>query len=509
LSGNILVADNDPNIVEIITESLRSEGYNIESASNGEEALSKFRDFDPDLVILDTVLPIIDGLQVCENIRVEPGKREIPIIIMSEGLSSDSVSEGFKHGASDVIRKPFSVDEIAARARNFLLRAGEEEKTVTGAVARGDEEQKGYEYFQREFKRKVLNLRTLFDLSQDFNRLKDPDELVHILCLTLIGQLGIGSVAIFRLHKNNYNLLEYAGGMGIETNVLQTVNFSRESGLIKYVSMFDNFIDLDSSGIPETGMKEAEFLLNLELKYCFPLVIKENLIGIILVGEKINKKEYSENDLEMFRLLCHSAANALENARLYTELQQTYLSTIRVLVSTIEAKDPYTSGHTDRVANYSTALAKRMGMDRNKIETIQFGAALHDIGKLGVYENILNKSSALTEKEWVMVRSHPEIGANILKDMNFLKDASDLVRHHHERLDGSGYPDGLKGDEISPGSRIIAIADSFDAMTSNRPYRKPLSYSEAIEQLRMQDDKFDPEIVDIFSEIIGKRAKIT
>ncbi|MFO7914597.1 MAG: response regulator [Candidatus Krumholzibacteriales bacterium] len=503
MAGNILVADNDPNIVEIITESLRSEGYNIESASDGEEAMSKFRDFDPDLVILDTVLPVIDGLQVCENIRVRPGKREVPIIIMSGGLSSDAVSEGFKHGASDVIRKPFSIDEIVARANNFLLQPEDRDR------AGEEEEKQGYEYFKREFKRKVVNLRTLFDLSQDFNRIKDPDELVHILCLTLLGQLGIGAVAIFRLKKNDYNLLEYAGGMGIEANVLKAVNFSRKSGLIRHVSKLDNFIELDAGSIPGSGKKEAQFLLNLDLKYCFPLIIKENLIGIILAGKKINQREYSVNDLEMFRLLCHSAANALENARLYTELQNTYLSTIRVLVSTIEAKDPYTSGHTDRVANYSSALAHKMGMDKKEVETIEFGAALHDIGKLGVYENILNKSGALTEKEWIIVRSHPEIGANIIKDMSFLKKASDLVRHHHERLDGSGYPDGLKGDEISVGAKIISIADSFDAMTSNRPYRKPLSYQEAIEQLRMQPHKFDPDIVEIFAEIIADRSRTT
>ncbi|MBD3178274.1 MAG: response regulator [Candidatus Latescibacteria bacterium] len=503
MSGNILVADSDPNIVEIVTESLRSEGYHTESASDGQEAMSKFREFDPDLVILDTVLPVIGGLQVCENIRVEPGKREIPIIIMSGGLNGSSVAEGFRHGASDVIKKPFSIEEITARANNFLTRAGEEKKQ------RMEGGEKDFEYFQREFKRKVLNLRTLFDLSQDFNRLKDPDELVHILCLTLIGQLGIGSVAIFRLQKNDYNLLEYAGGMGIETNILQTVNFSKESGLIKYLSKFDNFIDLANRGIPGAGRREAHFLVKLGLKYCFPLIIKENLIGIILVGEKINCREYSDNDIEMFRLLCHSAANALENARLYTELQDTYLSTIRVLVSTIEAKDPYTSGHTDRVAGYSSKLARRMGMSKKEIETIEFGAALHDIGKLGVYENILNKSSALTEKEWIMVKSHPEIGANIIRDMSFLKHASDLVRHHHERLDGSGYPDGLKGDEISLGAKIIAVADSFDAMTSNRPYRKPLTYPEAIEQLRMQSNKFDAEIVETFAEIIESRVKVT
>jgi HD-GYP domain-containing protein (c-di-GMP phosphodiesterase class II) len=138
---------------------------------------------------------------------------------------------------------------------------------------------------------------------------------------------------------------------------------------------------------------------------------------------------------------------------------------------------------------------------------VSFGAALHDIGKLGVYENILNKPGALTESEWVIVKSHPEVGANIIKNMKFLEAACDLVRHHHERLDGKGYPDGLIGNEISLGARIVAVADSFDAMTSDRPYRQAYTIEEAMMQLREQNDKFDQEIVS-YLEVLVKKGSI-
>jgi putative nucleotidyltransferase with HDIG domain len=152
-------------------------------------------------------------------------------------------------------------------------------------------------------------------------------------------------------------------------------------------------------------------------------------------------------------------------------------------------------------------LAYEMGLSKKDREIVAFGAVLHDIGKLGVYENILNKPGALTEKEWEMVKSHPEVGANIIKNMKFLEAACDLVLHHHERLDGKGYPDGLAGSEISQGARIVAVADSFDAMTSDRPYRKAYTIEEALEQLKIQDDKFDREIVS-YLELIIKKGKI-
>lgn len=511
MSGNILVVDDDPNVVEIITESLTREGYMTESASDGAEALKKFQDFDPDLVILDTVLPKINGFDVCSRILSERDEHEVPVVMMSNDVMSEAVLRGLSHGARDVIRKPFSVKEVVAKINSYLAQAHgsrrmrEKNQSLEIAIQEG---RASYDNIDKELKRKVLYLRTLFDLSTDLNRLQDPAELIHVLCLTFIGQLGIGSLAIFDMRDRKKDRLGFAGGMGVETSVFRTLSFSVEGGLVKYLISTEDFIDLEDSDIPEDAKNESKFLLDLGFKYCFPLIVKSNLVGIILAGEKINDQQYSDNDLEMFKLLCHSAANGLENARLYRELQDTYLSTIKVLVSTIEAKDPYTRGHTERVARYATLIAEEMGLDKKDRETVRFGAALHDIGKLGVYENILNKSSELTEKEWTVIKSHPEIGANIIKDMRFLESACDLVRHHHERLDGNGYPDGLAGDEISVGARIVAIADSFDAMTSNRPYRKALEFSEAIDQLREQTEKFDPEVIEHLVNLIeNKRIK--
>lgn len=512
MSVNILVVDDDPNVVEILTESLRSKGYLTESAYDGEEALRKYDHFLPDLVVLDVALPKKNGLQVCDEIRARDINRDVPIIMISGDYVQDTMVKGYRSGAQDYIKKPFSLKEIHAKVDNFLSQASskkdlrEHNLLLEGEVKQGQED---YMRINKELKKKVLDMRTLFGLSQDLNRLRDPDELVHIFSLTVIGQLGIGSVALFYAFDDVDEYLACAGGKGIQNNVLKTVRLSREVGLSRYLLSIQDIVDLSDDDFPEDTKLEARFMADIGFNYCLPLIVKSQLIGIVFTGKKINKQDYTDNELELLKSICSSAATGLENSRLYSELQSTYLSTIKVLVSTIEAKDSYTRGHTERVAGYARMIAEEMDLPNKEKEIVSFGAALHDIGKLGVYENILNKPGDLTDNEWEIVRSHPEVGANIIKNMKFLEAACDLVRHHHERLDGKGYPDKLRGEEISLGARIVAVADSFDAMTSDRPYRKAFTIDEALEQLKLQREKFDLDIVEYLEKLIvmGKIKK--
>jgi putative nucleotidyltransferase with HDIG domain len=507
LSGNILVVDDDPNVVEILTESLRSKGYTTEAAYNGEEAIEKYDAFKPDLVVLDIILPQKNGFEVCGEIRARDVHRDVPIIIISANSIPDSMVKVFSAGAQDYIKKPFSIKEIVAKIDNFLSQAHKRKNLREQNVLLEDEVQKGLDEYlrvNRTLKKKILDMRTLFGLSQDLNRLMDPEELISIFSLTVIGQVGIGSVALFYAYDESSLFFSYAGGKGSRDGVLASIRLSREIGLSKQLLKVQDILDLSDQTLEQGARREADFLLNFGFTFCLPLIVKSRMSGIVFIGKKVNGQSYNEEELELFKSICNSAATGLENSKLYAELQSTYLSTIKVLVSTIEAKDSYTRGHTDRVADYAKMLAESMGLSKRDKEIVSFGAALHDIGKLGVYENILNKPGALTEKEWEIVKSHPEVGANIIKNMKFLEAACDLVRHHHERLDGKGYPDGLQGEEISVGARIVAVADSFDAMTSDRPYRKAYMISEALEQLKSQQDKFDEGVVSYLEELVNK-----
>jgi len=498
VNGSILLVDDDPNVIEILTESLRDRGYATEAAYDGEEAIRKYESFQPDLVVLDVVLPRRDGFEVCDEIRARDVHRDVPVIMISADSIQDSMLKGLRSGAQDYLKKPFSLKEIIAKIDNYLSLANRKKDLREQNLMLEDEVQKGhadYSRINRELKKKVLDMRSLFGLSQDLNRLRDPEELVHIFCLTVVGQLGVSSVGLFYAFDELDDHLSYAGGSGVSNAILQSVRLSREIGLSRYLLAKQDAIILLDEPMPEDAEREARFILRFGFECCYPLVVKSQLIGIVFIGSKVNRQRYTSDDLELFKSVCTSAATGLENARLYGELQSTYLSTIKVLVSAIEAKDAYTRGHTDRVSEYARMIAEEMKLSKKDVEIVCFGAALHDIGKLGVYENILNKPSELTEQEWEVVRSHPEIGANIIKNMKFLESACDLVRHHHERLDGKGYPDRLKGNEISLGARIVAVADSFDAMTSDRPYRRAYSLEESVDQLKKQREKFDQDIV--------------
>lgn len=190
--------------------------------------------------------------------------------------------------------------------------------------------------------------------------------------------------------------------------------------------------------------------------------------------------------------------------KLYMDMRNVYLETIKVLNRTMEAKDAYTSGHASRVQEYAVMLAMKMELPEKKVQNIKTAALLHDIGKIGIDDNILKKPLKLNTIEYGMIQKHPTIGAEILKDVDFLKDIAEIIKHHHERYDGKGYPDGLKGNEISVETAILAIADVYDAMTSNRPYRESLQKEIALDEIRNNaGTQFNPEIADKFLTIMS------
>lgn len=236
---------------------------------------------------------------------------------------------------------------------------------------------------------------------------------------------------------------------------------------------------------------------------CALLKTKKRLIGIINLNRKRDSEPFTEDDLNLLSTMAHEAATAIENVSLYRDLREGYLSTVHSMISALEVKDPYIKGHSDAVARYAVAIAKRLNISPQGIETIEMAALLHDIGKIGIHEDILNKPGKLDEEDWKEMKKHPEIGLKILNGVNFPWDIRPVIYHHHERYDGKGYPAGIKGKEIPLGARIIAVADSYDSITSERAYRKGLSKKVAIKELeRVAGAQLDPEIVGVFVEML-------
>lgn len=197
---------------------------------------------------------------------------------------------------------------------------------------------------------------------------------------------------------------------------------------------------------------------------------------------------------------------ARQSFELYTRMRKIYLETIRTLAATIDAKDPYTLGHSERVSHLAVDLAKKLDFAETDIEYLEYAAILHDIGKIGIADSILGKKDRLTDEEYKKIKEHPVIGANIIDSIEFLKKCSKAVLHHHERYDGNGYPQGLKGEDIPKTARLLAVIDAYDAMNSDRPYRKKLSPENIVQELRDESGKqFDPVIVKAFLSLLQER----
>jgi len=199
---------------------------------------------------------------------------------------------------------------------------------------------------------------------------------------------------------------------------------------------------------------------------------------------------------------------ARRSFELYTKMRKVYLDTIRALAAAIDAKDPYTKGHSERVAETSVALAQELNLSDRDIEDIEYTALLHDIGKIGIADKILGKKDSLTNQEYEKIKEHTIMGANIIEPVDFLKNSYEAIYHHHERYDGKGYPDGVKSKDIPIFSRIIAVADAYDAMNSDRPYRKKLNKEKILKELTDQSGKqFDPEVVKAFILILDRERE--
>ncbi|MCI0477687.1 MAG: GAF domain-containing protein [Anaerolineales bacterium] len=228
-----------------------------------------------------------------------------------------------------------------------------------------------------------------------------------------------------------------------------------------------------------------------------PLVTKARVLGVLEVLNKTDKTPFNDDDCTALTALAIQSGIALENAQLYSDLKKAFTDTVSIIANAVEARDPYTAGHTDRVTAIALEMARELNWSREQIENLQIGALLHDIGKIGIADEILRKPDSLTPDEYTEMQQHPVVGAQMLKGVSALRPVLPYILYHQERYDGKGYPFGLAGNEIPIEGRLLTVADTFDAMTSTRPYRQALTSEEAFDEIaRHRGTQFDPEMVD-------------
>lgn len=236
-----------------------------------------------------------------------------------------------------------------------------------------------------------------------------------------------------------------------------------------------------------------------------PLKPRDRLLGVIQVANKRGNFSYRPEDLDLLKILGSQVAFVIQNADLFKNLQRAYIDTLSALTSAIDAKDSYTRGHSERVTELSIKLATDYGIPPEEVEKIKLGGLLHDIGKIGIHEGILNKPGRLDDQEFEIIKSHPDLGVRIMGKVEFLESIVPIIRFHHERYDGKGYPSGLSGESIPLLARIVSVVDTFDAMTTDRPYRKAMSIEEALIEIeRCSGSQFDPAIAAHFVRMIKR-----
>lgn len=348
------------------------------------------------------------------------------------------------------------------------------------------------------------HLLKLFEFSKLLNSsldLSDIRKMAIEACMELVN-CEAGSLL---LYNEDSKELYFDVALGDKAHKVKTIRLKLGQGIAGWVaehrqSEIINDVQNDPRFFRDADKRSGFTTKNM---ICLPILAKEDkLLGVL---QAINKKEgqFDEYDLELLKALCSQIAISIENAKLYDELKETLYAVILALADTIEKRDPYTGGHTKRVMDYSILIGQALGLTKEEMEYLRLAAVLHDIGKIGIRDAVLLKEGKLTDEEFKIIQNHTTYGAEILSHIKQLKEVIPGVLYHHEKFDGTGYPHGLKGDEIPLIAQIIAVADTYDAMTTDRPYRKGLSKEVALEELqKFAGRQFAPKVVEAFVKIM-------
>jgi len=355
-----------------------------------------------------------------------------------------------------------------------------------------------------ELSQKVTMLKAINNATRTIVSVTDTRQVLEQTMTPIVQVFGFDRAMIMMVNEAGTEL-EYRFGVGETGETAEQLRdyripLSRDQNLMIRVLKKKKPVlirDVRSAGLNPTNRILADFRPSSFI-VC-PLIAEDKVIGILGVDRRGEHKRLTNNDLEFVSIFANNIATAFRRARLDEELKSSYVSSVRALVQAIEEKDPYTRGHSERVAALVVQIAHVLKLPEAEIEYLRFGSILHDVGKIGIPESIVRSPKLLTAAEFKIIQKHPLKGVEILQPIAFIKDHMYLVRSHHERWDGRGYPDGLAGDAIPLGAQIVSVADAFDAMTSSRPYRKGMPPKQAAKEIQKNaGTQFSSRMADAF-----------
>jgi len=513
----ILIVEKESASPSMLTELFTLSGYLVTPSSNVKDAVEKLTNQEFNAVITDIPDSGMNNLELIDQIK--DSNSDLPLIVIAGHGNVELAVEAMKKGASDFLTKPIDIQKVKNRITNAL----ENQKVIDLRKKDMIEITQNYQNLLRD------NNQLKLELLKQTNRLEEMKEALYgkITFLEAINQVSTALCSVLDINGLFQLIVETSmSSAKAEKGSLMIVDQKTKKLVIKVALGNDsefiknktkNMIDgitgwvcLNKKALIIKDLRyDRRFSYHFDEKYTttslisVPILFKNKLLGVINITNKMNKEPFTTDDLNLLTSLAQSAAISIENARLYNDLHTLFLDTVRSLAAAIDAKDPYTHGHSERVSQYSVNIAEQLKLSREIVKNIRLAGLLHDIGKIGISEKILLKPDILTPIEFEAIKQHPEVGARILKKVVALEDLIPALLHHHERWDGKGYVQSLKGEEIPIEARILSVADAFDAITTDRPYRKGLNFDKAIQEIRRCcGTQFDKTIVNAFIKTI-------
>ncbi len=465
----ILVVDDEEMIRDLCYHILTAEGYQVTAAPNGIAALEELRRSDSDLLITDIKMPGMDGLELFE--RVKQLDLDIVTIFITGHGTLDTAIESLMRGVDGFVLKPFTQEELLSAVERAVTRSRLQKENI-----------------------RLKALIPLFEISKLLVTEIDLAHLFKIITEVLVQEFSVDRVSLMLLDEASGDLLIRASH-GLQPDIAKKTRRKAGEGVSGLVLKHRKPLIISAGKHPDPEVMSA---INVEgmpaSSMSVPLIGKNKIFGVLNVS-KFSGAPFSTSDLRIVLILSSQVITAMENAALFEDLRENYFRTVQALVAAVEAKDPYTRWHSTNVAKYAVAIARDMGMTPTQLEEMHIAAILHDVGKIGISELIISKPDRLSREEFAVMKDHPAHGIRILEPIGFADDIISAIYQHHERYDGTGYPQGLAGEQITLPARILNVADTIDAMVSERPYRGTISTDDVLHELERESGRqFDPGV---------------
>ena len=486
----LLIVDDEQEIRDLLTRQLELLGeFNVYQAENGLDGLAQFQKLgNVDGVLVDINMPSMDGIEFITRIKKQDSS--VVAVVITGFPSMDLIVQAMRAGASDFLTKPFRLHQLRlamkrlTRERKILL----ENQLLSKEILA----QKALKELNQKLEKKVREQAFLYTISDTFSRIKNIQEVYEQLVKLASALTDTNEAKFWIVNYEKKCLMLAAALKGFLDSEREISLNSKELPLVKVAL----------EGIPILVDRISQKYPSPSHQLLVPLFIRGEVFGVLGVSSPTSNKKIEDYTF-LLHLLAEKASLTLENLFLYESVIHNLHATLKALVRSLEAKDPYTKEHSRRVTEVAISIATIMGCSPEQLDSLRFAGPLHDIGKIGISDKILMKPEKLTKREYETIKAHPVIGSEIVGHLSLLPEEEAIIRYHHERWDGKGYPDGLRGEEIPLLSRIIAVADTFDVMTTFRPYRNPFPIDKAVEKIKkLSGSQFDPKVVEAFEQYI-------